>query len=232
VVAAPVRGVGASVATDGGVGDAPDRSNGRPRPPEVDGRPQRSSGGPTATYSERQTTEEAPVPAPLRIVICDDDPAFRSLVQRVLRDHVEVVGTAGSCDEALEVTAATQPDALLLDVLLGTDTVIGVLPQLLVAAPRTMVAALTGLDAEDWEDDVLVAGAFVFYEKTSALHLPRLLEDDLALFRRALEGEDVLAPSALGRRGADAVTLRAPDVPGDATGRGSSGEPGAATAAG
>jgi two-component system, OmpR family, response regulator MprA len=146
------------------------------------------------------------VPAPLRIVICDDDPAFRNLVQRVLRDHVEVVGTAGTCDEALEVTASTQPDALLLDVLLGTDTVIGVLPQLLVAAPRTMVAALTGLDAEDWEDDVLLAGAFVFYEKTSALHLPRLLADDLTLFRRALEGEDVLAPSALGRRGGEAVT--------------------------
>jgi DNA-binding NarL/FixJ family response regulator len=139
-------------------------------------------------------------PAPLRVAICDDDPAFRNLLQRVLRDHVEVVGTAGTCEEALEVTRATQPDALLLDVLLGTRTVIEVLPQLLVAAPRTMVAALTGLDAEDWEAEVLVAGAFVFYEKTSALHLPQLLRDDLTLFRRALDGEDVLAPSALGRR--------------------------------
>jgi DNA-binding NarL/FixJ family response regulator len=142
------------------------------------------------------------VSALLRVAICDDDPAFRNLVQRVLRDHVEVVGTASSCDEALAVTADTQPDALLLDVLLGTDNVIRVLPQLLVDAPRTMVAALSGLDAEAWEDDVLRAGAFVFYEKTSALHLPRLLDHDVALFRRALSGEDVLAPSALCRRGA------------------------------
>ena len=139
-------------------------------------------------------------PAPLRVAICDDDPAFRDLLRRVLRDHVEVVGAAGSPEEALEVTRETQPDALLLDVLLGTRTAIETLPQLLVAAPRTMVAALTGLDAEDWEADVLVAGAFVFYEKTSALHLAQLLRDDVTLFRRALEGEDVLAPSALGRR--------------------------------
>jgi DNA-binding NarL/FixJ family response regulator len=142
------------------------------------------------------------VSAKLRVAICEDDPVFRDLVRRVLRDHVEVVGTAGSCEEALAVTAETQPDALLLDVLLGTENVIQVLPQLLVEAPRTMVAALSGLDAEDWEDDVLLAGAFVFYEKTSVLQLPRLLDHDVALFRRALAGEDVLAPSALGRRGA------------------------------
>lgn len=135
-----------------------------------------------------------------RVVICDDDPDFRKIVLRVLRDHVEVVGTARSCEEALSVTATTQPDVLLLDVLLGTENAIDVLPQLLIDAPRTMVAALSGLDAEHWEDDVLVAGAFVFYEKATALHLPRLLEFDVALFRRALAGEDVLAPSALGRR--------------------------------
>jgi DNA-binding NarL/FixJ family response regulator len=149
----------------------------------------------------RPRPEVLDVQGPLRVGICDDDPAFCNLVRRVLRDRVEVVGTARTSEELLRLTEETEPDVLLLDVQLGSESVIDVLPRLLVASPRTMLAALTGLDAETWEDDVLLAGAFVYYEKTSALDLPDLLEEDAALFRRALSGEDVLAPSALGRRG-------------------------------
>lgn len=141
----------------------------------------------------------------LRVVVCDDDPAFRNLVRRVLRDHVDLVGLAATGDEAVALVTEHQPDALLLDVQLRGESGIDVLPRLLRAGPRTMVAALTGLDAEAWERDVLVAGAFVYYEKPTILELPALLRDDLHLFRRALAGEDVLAPSALRRRpGGDA----------------------------
>ncbi len=137
---------------------------------------------------------------PLRVVICDDDPAFCNLVRRVLRDHTDVVGTATTADQLVPLLTAEQPDVLLLDLQLGTGMVLEVLPQLLIASPHTMVAALSGLDAGTWEDEVLLAGAFVYYEKTSALDLPTLLAQDVTLFRRALAGEDVLAPSALGRR--------------------------------
>lgn len=144
----------------------------------------------------------------LRVVVCDDDAAFRNLIQRVLRDTVEIVAAVGTYDQALEVAGREQPDIVLLDLQLGVRNVIDVLPKLLVVAPRTMVAALSGLDAADWEDDVLVAGAFVYYEKTSVLMLPRLLAEDVTLFRRALEGEDVLAPSALRRRQGGATLTR------------------------
>jgi DNA-binding response OmpR family regulator len=145
----------------------------------------------------------------LRVGVCDDDPAFASLVRRVLRDHVEVVGIAATGDEAVELVEATHPDVLLLDVQLGGgESGLDVLPRLLRAGPTTMLAALTGLDAEAWEHDVLVAGAFVYYEKTTVLELPALLATDVALFRRALAGEDVLAPSALRRRPGAAATGR------------------------
>lgn len=136
----------------------------------------------------------------LRVGICDDDPAFRGLVRRVLQDHVEVVGVVATGDEAVDLVAETQPDALLLDVQLSGESGIDVLPRLLRAGPSTMLAALSGLDAESWEHDALVAGAFVYYEKTTVIELPALLRDDVALFRRALAGEDVFAPSALRRR--------------------------------
>lgn len=138
--------------------------------------------------------------SPLRVAVCDDDPAFRNLVRRVLRDHVDVVGVVETGDEIVDLVAATQPDALLLDVQLRGESGIDVLPRLLRVGPSTMVAALTGLDAESWEHDVLVAGAFVYYEKTTVIELPALLRDDVTLFRRALAGEDVFAPSALRRR--------------------------------
>ncbi|MEX0834986.1 MAG: response regulator, partial [Nitriliruptor sp.] len=119
---------------------------------------------------------------PLRVVICDDDPAFCNLVRRVLRDHVDVLGTAASADEVVPLLNDQQPDVLLLDLQLGTQMVLEVLPQLLIASPHTMVAALSGLDAGTWEDQVLLAGAFVYYEKTSVLELPALLEKDVTLF--------------------------------------------------
>jgi CheY-like chemotaxis protein len=137
----------------------------------------------------------------LRVGVCDDDPAFGNLVQRVLRDEAEVVGVVHTGDEIVDLVAETSPDVVLLDVHLGGgENAIDVLPRLLRAGPHTMLAALTGLDPASWEQDVLVAGAFVYYEKTAVIDLPSLLRNDVALFRRALDGEDVLAPSALRRR--------------------------------
>lgn len=137
----------------------------------------------------------------LRVGVCDDDPAFGNLLRRVLRDHVEVVGVVQTGDEVVDLVAEAQPDAVLLDVHLGGgENALDVLPRLLRAGPSTMLAALSGLDAESWEDELLLAGAFVYYEKTTVIDLPALLTDDVRLFRRALAGEDVLAPSALRRR--------------------------------
>jgi DNA-binding response OmpR family regulator len=135
-----------------------------------------------------------------RVAISEDDPVLVGLLRRILEPHVAVIGTAATAAATLALVDDEQPDVLLLDVMLGGDSAIDLVPQLVTAAPRTLVAAMTGLDPVEWEDRLLRAGAFVFYEKTVLLELPALIDHDLTLFRRALEGEDVLAPSALRRR--------------------------------
>lgn len=58
----------------------------------------------------------------LRIVIVDDEPLARRALQRLLRamPQVRVVGEAEGLADARVLLARTQPDAVLLDVALGT----------------------------------------------------------------------------------------------------------------
>lgn len=94
------------------------------------------------------------------------------------------------------------PDVVLLDLTLEGSDVVPWIPKVVARCPDTMVAALTARPAEE-QRPVLDAGAFVFYEKAGLQQLPDRLEHDLALFRRALAGHQVLAPAALRPRTAD-----------------------------
>ena len=139
-------------------------------------------------------------PRTTQILTVEDDPRFRKLLTTVLskcgRYHVR----AADLDRWREDLQETPPDVLLLDLRLGTQDTVADIPGIVRACPTTMVAALTARAAEDEEPSVLTAGAFTFYEKIGIHRLPDYLEEDLALFRRALTGEDVVAPSALSRR--------------------------------
>lgn len=60
----------------------------------------------------------------LRLVVVDDDPDFRLLLTALLdrATGVDVVGDAADGHEALEVIAATDPDAAVIDLLMpGMD---------------------------------------------------------------------------------------------------------------
>jgi two-component system, LytTR family, response regulator len=59
----------------------------------------------------------------LRLMVIDDEPPARRGLKRLMRAHedVEIVGEAGSLDEAHELTHALRPDAIFLDVNLGGD---------------------------------------------------------------------------------------------------------------
>lgn len=138
----------------------------------------------------------------IRVLVVDDEAALRRLIRERLEadEACTVVAEAADTDTALRLAEDEQPDVVLLDLLLGPERGVDAIGALLRVAPEAMVAVLTVLGAEEEESPALAAGAFVFYEKTMLERLPDHLREDLALLRRALSGEEVMAPSALTRR--------------------------------
>ena len=59
----------------------------------------------------------------LRCLIVDDNPAFREEVRGLLQEQgLDVVGTAGSADEALRRIDELRPDVALIDIDLGGES--------------------------------------------------------------------------------------------------------------
>jgi DNA-binding NarL/FixJ family response regulator len=138
----------------------------------------------------------------ISVLVVDDEEALRTLIRRRLERTrwYEVVAEAASTTEAIALAEHHQPEVVLLDLLLGPDHGVDIIGELLRVAPLTLVAVLTVLSAEDQEEAAKTKGAFVFYEKSLLADIPVHLREDLRTFQRALDGEDVVAPSAIARR--------------------------------
>lgn len=144
-----------------------------------------------------------PVRGPVQVLLADDEPDLRFLVRRELQrtGGFEVVAEAGNGPEAVERAAACQPDIALVDLRMpgmsDSETIAG----LVQACTDCMVAILSGRPPEEEEEAARRVGAFAYYEKGYiGGELADLMRADYALFRAALDGEDVLAPRAVTRR--------------------------------
>jgi DNA-binding NarL/FixJ family response regulator len=94
------------------------------------------------------------------VVVADDHPVFRKGLITLLRAcNFEVVGEAGSGNEAIEVVSRERPDIVLMD--LGLPDMGGVMaPQHITAAnPKVQVVAITLDDDEESVRNALEAGA-------------------------------------------------------------------------
>ena len=137
------------------------------------------------------------------VMLVDDDEDLRLVMRRSLdrATGLRLVAEASDGHTAEELVVEHQPDVVLVD--LGLPDLPGdrLIPRLMVAAPHTMVAVLSGRRAEDRETTSRAVGAFAFYEKSMIGHgLMEYLAADRQLFDLALAGEDVVAPSAITRR--------------------------------
>ena len=142
-------------------------------------------------------------PERFTVVVAEDEPDIRWLVRRLLeRDgRFELVGEASDGEQAVAIVEQLQPDAILLDLMMPIRSGAAAVRPLAAVAPGTMVGVLTGLPASRHEPRLRALGAFAFYEKaTLSAEIGDQLHRDLSLFRRALAGEDVLAPSHLPQR--------------------------------
>jgi DNA-binding NarL/FixJ family response regulator len=103
---------------------------------------------------------------PVRVLLIDDDPSFRSLARRVLTGRgLEVVGEAGDAGAGAEAARSLRPDAILLDV--GLPDRDGVhLAGELSALPWSPRIVLTSVDPDATSDDAaLRQGACGFVRK-------------------------------------------------------------------
>ena len=108
-------------------------------------------------------------PARIRLLIVDDHPVVRDGTAALLAAQagIDVVGTAGSIEEATALIAAVPADVLLLDIRLGTDSGLQLLTETADDAPAIIV--LTAYDYPQYAEAALRLGASGFVLKTAPL---------------------------------------------------------------
>jgi DNA-binding NarL/FixJ family response regulator len=114
-------------------------------------------------------------PPLIRVAIVDDHPVVRQGIGALLGSHpgLEVVGSAGSVDEAVDLLGRVAVDVLLLDIRLGTDSGL----RFLADAPETpgraaampAVVVLSAYDYPQYADAALRLGAAGFVVKSAPL---------------------------------------------------------------
>jgi DNA-binding NarL/FixJ family response regulator len=108
----------------------------------------------------------------IRTIVVDDHPVVREGTAALLAAQagIEVVGTAGSIEEANDLIGRVAADVLLLDIRLGTDSGLRLLTES--AAPsagRPAIIVLTSYDYPQYAEAALRLGASGFVLKTAPI---------------------------------------------------------------
>jgi DNA-binding NarL/FixJ family response regulator len=97
----------------------------------------------------------------IRVVVVDDHPVVRQGLVTVLEDEadLQVVGSAGSADDALALVRREQPEVVLLDLEMPGHDGVSALPALLEARPGLAVLVFTAYDTDERVLGAIRAGA-------------------------------------------------------------------------
>jgi DNA-binding NarL/FixJ family response regulator len=134
-----------------------------------------------------------------RILIVDDHPLTRDALAGLLAQHgFDVVGQAGSGQEAIEQAQALTPDLVLLDLSMPEMSGLEALPQVRAAAPGAEVVVLTASEEEDSLLGAIRGGAAGYLLKSEPP------ERIVAFLRGVAHGEAALS-GAVARRLLDQV---------------------------
>ena len=103
----------------------------------------------------------------VRVVVVDDQAPFRSAARAVLgmTDGFEMVGEAGSGEEALRLTESLDPELVLMDINMPGMNGIEATRQITTAHPGTVVVLLSTYNADDLPSDARDCGAAAYVNK-------------------------------------------------------------------
>lgn len=132
------------------------------------------------------------VSTPIRVLLVDDHAVVRSGLSAFLMsfDDLELVGEAANGAEALRLCAQTQPDVVLMDLVMPIMDGVAATRAIREQHPHIQVIVLTSFPEEDLVQGALRAGALSYLLKNiSATEL-------VAAIRAAHAGRPTLAPEA------------------------------------
>ena len=148
----------------------------------------------------------------ISILLIDDHEIFLAGLRLLLEDQpdLHVIGEARTRKEALDLAATNSPDVILLDLDLGAQSGIDLLPDLTKATRRARILVLTALTDRELHLRAVCLGAVGIVHKLEA---PRLL---LKAIRKVYAGEAwlnrALVTSAVTHLQADEHKPKDPDV--------------------
>jgi len=108
--------------------------------------------------------------SPIRVVIVDDHAVVRSGLKRILEAEpdIEVVADAGTVREAIFELRVTEPDVILLDVVMPVKSGIEGAQELLKEAPQAKLLFLSMQDDPSYVREAFAAGASGYVLKEAA----------------------------------------------------------------
>jgi two-component system response regulator DevR len=131
----------------------------------------------------------------VRVLLCDDHELVRRGLRALLESDltVEVVGEAGSADEAIAIAATTSPDVVVMDVRMPGRSGIEACRDIRAHRQETKVLILTSFADDEALFSAIMAGA-------SGYVLKQIRGNDLLqAIHRVANGESLLDPSMTGR---------------------------------
>ncbi|MER5274612.1 response regulator transcription factor [Streptomyces sp. NPDC002809] len=133
--------------------------------------------------------------APVRVLLADDQPLVRTALRMVMADtdDLDVVGEAGTGDEAIRLTAELAPDVVVMDIRMPGMNGIEATGNITAGSGAAHVLVLTTFDDDEYVYGALRAGAAGFLVKDMAL------DDILAAVRVVAAGDALIAPSVTRR---------------------------------
>jgi DNA-binding NarL/FixJ family response regulator len=145
------------------------------------------------------------VSEPIRLVIADDHPIYRDGLRLLLGEHegIDVVGTATTGSEAVDLAAETAPDVMLMDLRMPELNGIDATRRIVSTSPHIGVLVLTMYEDDESVVAAMRAGARGYLLKGADE------EEILHAVRAVARGEAIFGP-ALATRIADYFAAPAP----------------------